>query len=107
MGPWTALSRSMKTFALEVFLAIVDRMNRNMAPVLTVLMPGTMLSIIPVLLVSYHQRPMVFYLNGPHFCSFSSRCSSPWWLKFPSSSKSSLGRPPRYRKTGTSSGIVG
>jgi uncharacterized membrane protein len=62
-GPWIALSRSMKTFSPEVFLEIVDRMNRNMAPVMTVLMPGTMLSIIPLLLLSYHQRPMVFYLS--------------------------------------------
>ncbi len=38
-------------------------MNRNMAPVMTVLMPGTMLSIIPLLLLSYRQRPMVFYLS--------------------------------------------
>jgi hypothetical protein len=52
----------MKTFAPEVFLEIVDRMNRNMAPVMTVLMPGTTLSIIPLLLLSYHQSPMVFYL---------------------------------------------
>ena len=62
-GPWIALSRSMKTFSPEVFLEIVDRMNRNMAPVMTVLMPGTMLSIIPVILLSYRQRPMVFYLS--------------------------------------------
>ena len=62
-GPWIALSRSMKTFAPEVFLQIVDRMNGNMAPVMTVLMPGTMLSIIPVMLLSYRQRPMVFYLS--------------------------------------------
>ena len=53
----------MKTFAPEVFLEIVDRMNRNMAPVMTVLMPGTMLSIIPLLLLSYHQQLMVFYLS--------------------------------------------
>jgi hypothetical protein len=33
-GPWIALSRSMKTFAPEVFLEIVDRMTRNMAPVI-------------------------------------------------------------------------
>ena len=62
-GPWIALSRSMKTLSPDFFLEIVDRMNRNMAPVMTVLMPGTMLSIIPLLLLSYHQRPMVFYLS--------------------------------------------
>jgi hypothetical protein len=50
-GPWIALSRSMKTFSPEVFLEIVDRMNRNMEPVMTVLMPGTLLSIIPLLLI--------------------------------------------------------
>jgi uncharacterized membrane protein len=63
-GPWIALSRSMKTFTPEFFLEIVDRMNRNMAPVMTVLMPGTMLSIIPVMLFSYRQQPMILYLNA-------------------------------------------
>ncbi|MEA2263750.1 MAG: hypothetical protein QOJ51_6575 [Acidobacteriaceae bacterium] len=63
-GPWIALSRSMKTFSPEFFLEIVDRMNRNMAPVMTVLMPGTMLAIIPVLLFSYRQQAMVFYLSA-------------------------------------------
>jgi uncharacterized membrane protein len=54
----------MKTFSPEFFLEIVDRMNGNMAPVMTVLMPGTMLSIIPVMLFSYRQQPMVFYLSA-------------------------------------------
>lgn len=62
-GPWIALSRSMHTFTPEVFLAIVDRMNRNMAPVMTVLMPAAALSIIPVLFLSYHVQPMTFYLT--------------------------------------------
>lgn len=63
-GPWIALSRSMKTFTPEFFLEIVDRMNRNMAPIMTVLMPGTMLSIIPVMLFSYRRQPMVFYFSA-------------------------------------------
>ncbi len=67
-GPWIALSRSMRTFTPEVFLAIVDRMNRNMAPVMTVLMPATLLSIIPVLLISYHQP--TFWLNAAAFLLF-------------------------------------
>jgi uncharacterized membrane protein len=69
-GPWVALTRSMKTFAPEVFLAIVDRMNRNMAPAMTVLMPATLLSIIPVMLLSYYERPMVFYLSANAFVLF-------------------------------------
>jgi uncharacterized membrane protein len=63
-GPWVALSRSMRSFTPEVFLAIVDRMNRNMAPVMTVLMPATLLSIVPVLLMSYREYSKVFYLNA-------------------------------------------
>ncbi len=69
-GPWVALSRFMSTFAPEVFLAIVDRMNRNMAPVMTVLMPAALLSIIPVLLLSYHERPLTFYLGATAFALF-------------------------------------
>ena len=63
-GPWIALTRSMRTFTPEVFLAIVDRMNRNMAPVITVLMPAALLSMIPVLLHSYPEQPKTFYLNA-------------------------------------------
>jgi uncharacterized membrane protein len=62
-GPWAALSRSMNTFTPEIFLAIVDRMNRNMAPLMTVLMPAALMSIFPVLIVSYHEKPATFYLN--------------------------------------------
>ncbi len=69
-GPWIALSRSMRSFTPEVFLAIVDRMNRNMAPVMTVLMPATLLSIIPVLLMSYGEYPRVFYLDAAAFGLF-------------------------------------
>ena len=61
-GPWAALSRSMSTFTPEVFLAIVDRMNRNMAPVMTVLMPAALLAMIPVLIGSYGVYPKVFCL---------------------------------------------
>lgn len=69
-GPWIALSRSMRTFTPEVFLAIVDRMNRNMAPVMTVLMPATLLSIIPVLFLSYHDHLTTFYLNAAALALF-------------------------------------
>ena len=69
-GPWAALSRSMRTFPAEVFLAIVDRMNRNMAPVMTVLMPATLLAMIPVLLASYGTYPRVFSLYAGAFVLF-------------------------------------
>jgi len=69
-GPWVALSRSMRTFTPEVFLAIVDRMNRNMAPVMTVLMPAALLSILPVIVLSYHGQPLTFYLSATSFALF-------------------------------------
>ena len=69
-GPWTALSRSMKTFSPEVFLAIVDRMNGNMAPVMTVLMPAALLAMIPVLIGSYGVYPRVFSLYAAAFILF-------------------------------------
>ena len=62
-GPWLALSRSLPTFKPEVFLAIVDRMNRNMESVMTVLTPVALLSVVPVLFFSFNQRPKTFYLN--------------------------------------------
>ena len=34
-GPWLALSRSLNTLKAEVFLDVVDRLNRNMAGLLT------------------------------------------------------------------------
>jgi hypothetical protein len=43
-GPWVALSQSINTFQPEVFLPIVQRMSRNMAPVMTILMPAVLLS---------------------------------------------------------------
>ena len=41
-----------------------------MAPVMTVLMPATLLSILPVLLLSYHNRPMDFHLNAAALALF-------------------------------------
>jgi uncharacterized membrane protein len=69
-GPWAALSRSMRTFTPEVFLAIVDRMNRNMAPVMTVLMPATLMAMIPVLLGSFRTHPQIFSFYGAAFVLF-------------------------------------
>jgi hypothetical protein len=62
-GPWLALSRSLQTFKPEVFLDIVDRMNRNMASVMTILMPVALLSTAPVLFFSYKEQPRTFYLT--------------------------------------------
>ena len=36
-------------------------MNLNLAPLMTLLMPVTLLSMVPVLLLSYHEQPKAFY----------------------------------------------
>jgi uncharacterized membrane protein len=69
-GPWLALSRSMRTFNPEVFLAIVDRMNRNMESVMTILTPAALLSIAPVLFLSFNKHPRTFYLAFAGFGLF-------------------------------------
>jgi uncharacterized membrane protein len=61
-GPWLALTRSIGSFGPELFLAVVHRLNRNMAPVMTILMPAALLSIVPVLFLSYGKQAKIFYL---------------------------------------------
>jgi uncharacterized membrane protein len=62
-GPWLALTRSIATFEPDVFLAIVQRLNRNMVPLMTVLLPFALLSTLPVLFLEYGVRPRAFYLT--------------------------------------------
>ena len=62
-GPWVALTRTIGTFSSEVLLVVVKRMSRNMAPVMTVLMPVALLSTVPVLVLSFDNRPHTFYLT--------------------------------------------
>jgi hypothetical protein len=69
-GPWLALTRSLRTFKPEVFLPIVDRMNRNMAGLMTMLTPIALLSLVPVLFLSYGKRPTTFYLTFAGFTLF-------------------------------------
>jgi uncharacterized membrane protein len=69
-GPWLALTQSISTFKPEVFLDVVDRLNGNMAGLMTVLTPVGLLSIVPVLFLSYSQRPVTFYLNLAGFILF-------------------------------------
>jgi uncharacterized membrane protein len=69
-GPWVALSRSLNTFEPGVFLALVHQMNQNMAQVMTILMPAALLSIIPVLFISYNEQRRTFYLTLAGFAFF-------------------------------------
>jgi uncharacterized membrane protein len=62
-GPWLALTRSIAAFEPEAFLAIVRRLNQNMAPLMTVLTPVALFSTLPVLFLSYNEEPKTFYLT--------------------------------------------
>jgi hypothetical protein len=63
-GPWVALSGSAGGFKPEVWLAIVNRFNSNLFPVMSVLMPGALLSIVPVLFITYNGQWGTFFLNA-------------------------------------------
>lgn len=60
-GPWVGLTRSIATFTPESFLAIGLRLNLNLAPLMQVLMPITLLSTAPTLILSFGDRPATFY----------------------------------------------
>lgn len=69
-GPWLGLSRSITDFNADVFLAVGRRFIRNLAPVMPVLMPAAILSIVPVLVMSYQGRPRAFYATLAGFALF-------------------------------------
>lgn len=69
-GPWLALTRSIATFEPDVFLAIVHRLNRNMEPLMTALLPIALLSTLPVLVLSYGHQPGTFWLTLTGFLLF-------------------------------------
>jgi hypothetical protein len=52
-GPWLALTRSISTFAPDTFIALVHRLDRNLGGIMSVLFPVTILSLVPVLVLSF------------------------------------------------------
>ncbi|MBA2612654.1 MAG: DUF1772 domain-containing protein [Bacteroidetes bacterium] len=69
-GPWLALTRSLKSFDAKVFLVIVKRLNQNMAPLMTVLSPLSLLTTILVLIISYNNQIATFYFTLVGFVLF-------------------------------------
>jgi hypothetical protein len=59
-GPWVGLTRSIATFEPDAFVAIGHRLNLNLAPLMTVLMPVALLSTVPTLVLSYGDHPTTF-----------------------------------------------
>lgn len=62
-GPWVGLTRSIATFPPPAFLAVGHRLNLNLAPLMTVLMPVALLSAAPTLILSLGSRPATFALT--------------------------------------------
>lgn len=69
-GPWLALSRSLNTFEPLPFLAVVQRLNQNMAPLMTVLTPLSLLAHIPVVLLTYTTHPLTAWCTLAGFLCF-------------------------------------
>lgn len=67
-GPWLAIS--IRSFEPDVFLAIVRRLNTNMARIMTVLLPASLASMVPVLLLSYGVHPDMFVATLATFALF-------------------------------------
>ena len=59
-GPWLALSRSLAGFDAAVFVALVKRLNSNMASVMTILMPAAIVSVLPVMWLSRNESTLSF-----------------------------------------------
>lgn len=69
-GPWLALTISLKKFDTTVFLSVVKRLNQNMASLMTVLSPLSLLTTILVLVLSYNNSNTTFYFTLIGFVLF-------------------------------------
>jgi uncharacterized membrane protein len=69
-GPWLALTKSLKKLDTKVFLAVVSRLNQNMAPLMTVLSPLSLVTTILVLIISYNNQNTTFYFTLAGFMLF-------------------------------------
>ena len=62
IGPWAALTRSLASFAPETMITIARRLNDNMAPLMTPLMPAAIISSLPLMYMAYGNDMAVFSL---------------------------------------------
>jgi hypothetical protein len=68
-GPWLALTRSIRTLTPDVFLVVVHRLDRNLGGIMGILFPVTLLSMVPVLILTVGQ-PGSFALTLTGFLLF-------------------------------------
>ncbi len=69
-GPWLALTKSLKKFDSKVFLSVVGQLNQNMAPLMTILSPLSLVTTILVLIISYDNHNATFYFTFIGFLLF-------------------------------------
>jgi uncharacterized membrane protein len=62
-GPYWAFTKSLNTFKPDVLLTNVDRLNKNMEPLMTALTPVALLSTVPILWLSWGVQMWTFYLT--------------------------------------------
>ena len=68
-GPWLALTRSISTLAPDTFVVVVHRLDENLGGIMGVLFPVTLLSMIPVIILTVGQ-PASFILAILGFALF-------------------------------------
>lgn len=61
-GPWLGVSRSFPALEPDILLAVVRVMGHNLGSLMTILVPAALLSVVPVLVLSYHAFPITFGL---------------------------------------------
>ena len=59
-GPWLGLTISLRHLTPDVFLVLTARLSRNIGHVMTVLLPFSLLTMLPVLWLAYMHRPNLF-----------------------------------------------
>ena len=82
-GPWLALTVSIRTFPPAVFLAIFDRLGRNIGAVMTFLLPLALALMVPVLWGAYLRHPATFYLTLAAFVLYLVALLVTVWVEVP------------------------
>jgi len=71
-GPWLALTISLKHMDIKTFLTVVGRLNKNMAPLMTVVSPLSLVTTLLVLALTYKTDTTTFYCTLVAFILFLS-----------------------------------
>jgi len=70
-GPWIALTRSLPDLPPPVFLAVVGRLNTNLATLMTVLVPASLVSQGALVLVAAQSGPVPLALSAVALALFA------------------------------------